>query len=281
MKSLSYLNKYLRKYKLLLFLGLIFTIISNIFSIAPAPIVRYAFDLIEDSIRVYHLYDGYGQQESVYSIFAWSVLLYGLLIVGMALMRGIFLFFVRQTIIVMSRHIEYDLKNEIYQHYQELPMSFYRRNNTGDLMARISEDVSQVRMYLGPAIMYGINLITLCIMVMGFMFMIDAKLAFFTLLPLPFLSVSIYFVSNVINKQSTEIQQSLSGLSTFVQEAFSGIRVIKAFAREKDSLESFDKESEVYKNKSIRLSLIQALFFPIDHRFDWFKYHLGGIHWWG
>lgn len=263
MKSLSYLNKYLRKYKLLLTLGLLFTIISNIFSIAPAPIVRYAFDLIEDSIWVYYLYDGFSQQQSIYSIFAWSVLFYGLLIVGMAFMRGIFLFFVRQTIIVMSRYIEYDLKNEVYQHYQELPMSFYRRNNTGDLMARISEDVSQVRMYLGPAIMYGINLTTLCIMVIGFMFTIDAKLAFFTLLPLPFLSISIYFVSNVINKQSTEIQKSLSGLSTFVQEAFSGIRVIKAFAREKDSWASFSEESENYKNKSIRLSLIQALFFPL------------------
>lgn len=263
MKSLAYLNKYLRKYQFLLILGIFFTIISNIFSIAPAPIVRYAFDLIEESIRVYQLYDGFSKQEAIYADFAWNVLLYGLLIVAMALLRGVFLFFVRQTIIVMSRHIEYDLKNEIYKHYQELPMSFYRRNNTGDLMARISEDVSHVRMYLGPAIMYSINLITLCIMVVVFMFMIDAKLAFFTLLPLPFLSISIYFVSNVINRQSTEIQQSLSGLSTFVQEAFSGIRVIKAFDREQDSVRNFSKESEVYKNKSISLSLVQALFFPL------------------
>ncbi len=263
MKSLAYLNKYFRKYRLLLILGTLFTILSNVFSIAPAPIVRYSFDLIEEAIDIYFLYEGYDMQDNIYAIFASNVLFYGLLILLMAVLRGIFLFFVRQTLIVMSRHIEYDLKNEIYQHYQELPMSFYRQHNTGDLMARISEDVSQVRMYLGPAIMYGLNLITLCIMVIAFMFMIDMKLAFFALLPLPFLSISIYFVSNVINKQSTEIQRSLSGLSTYVQEAFSGIRVIKAFAREKDSALSFDHESEDYKNKSIRLALVQALFFPL------------------
>lgn len=263
MKALSYLNKYFWKYRWLLILGILFTVLSNIFIIAQAPVVRYAFDLIAEAIDVYRLYNGFPAQENLYAVFATSVLLYGLLILAMAVLRGVFLFFVRQTIIVMSRYIEYDLKNEIYQHYQQLPVSFYRQNNTGDLMARISEDVSQVRMYLGPAVMYGINLITLCVMVITFMFTIDATLAFFALLPLPFLSISIYFVSNIINKQSTEIQKSLSGLSTFVQEAFSGIRVIKAFAQENPSVKNFDESSNVYKNKSIRLALIQALFFPL------------------
>jgi len=263
MKSLYYLNKYLIKYRVLLFWGIAFTIISNVLSIAPAPIVRYSFDLIEEAIDIYALHNGLSAQAAFYTMFAWNVFLYGALILLLAILRGVFLFLVRQTLIVMSRHIEYDLKNEIYNHYQELPLSFYRRHNTGDLMARISEDVSQVRMYLGPAIMYSLNLITLCIMVIAYMFMIDARLAFYSLLPLPFLSVSIYFVSNIINKQSAEIQKSLSSLSTFVQEAFSGIRVLKAFAREEDSAESFAKESENYRQKTVRLSLIDSLFFPL------------------
>jgi ATP-binding cassette subfamily B protein len=263
MKSLYYLNKYLIKYRVLLFWGIAFTIISNVLSIAPAPIVRYSFDLIEEAIDIYTLHNGLSAQAAFYTMFAWNVFLYGALILLLAILRGVFLFLVRQTLIVMSRHIEYDLKNEIYNHYQELPLSFYRRHNTGDLMARISEDVSQVRMYLGPAIMYSLNLITLCIMVIAYMFMIDARLAFYSLLPLPFLSVSIYFVSNIINKQSAEIQKSLSSLSTFVQEAFSGIRVLKAFAREEDSAESFTKESENYRQKTVRLSLIDSLFFPL------------------
>ncbi|GAB4402614.1 MAG: ABC transporter ATP-binding protein [Microscillaceae bacterium] len=263
MKSLAYLNKYLYKYRGLLLLGVFFTIISNIFSIAPAPIVRHSFDLIEEALSIYRLHEGQSAQARFYTVFATNVLLYGLLIILLALLRGVFLFFVRQTLIVMSRHIEFDLKNEIYQHYQELPLSFYRRHNTGDLMARISEDVSQVRMYLGPAIMYGINLITLCVMVIAYMLMIDARLSFFALLPLPLLSLSIYFVSEVINRKSTQIQRSLSGLSTFVQEAFSGIRVIKAFAREDDSARNFARESEHYRQKTIQLARVDALFYPL------------------
>ncbi|MCU0446330.1 MAG: ABC transporter ATP-binding protein/permease [Microscillaceae bacterium] len=263
MKSLAYLNKYLYKYRSLLFWGTIFTIISNAFSIAPAPIVRHSFDMIEEAIDIYFLYENYDSQAKFYTIFGINVLLYGLLILLMAVIRGVFLFMVRQTLIVMSRHIEYDLKNEIYAHYQTLPLSFYRKNNTGDLMARISEDVSHVRMYLGPAIMYGLNLITLAVMLVAFMFMIDVQLAFYALLPLPFLSISIYFVSNVINQQSMELQKSLSGLSTHAQEAFSGIRIIKAFAREADSVNDFDRASEKYKQKSIKLALVESLFYPL------------------
>jgi ATP-binding cassette subfamily B protein len=262
-RTLSTLNKYFYKYKWLLIWGTIFTIISNVFSIAPGPLVRYAFDLIEKSIQEYRLHAHDIQKQKVlFDVFAYNVLLYGGLIVVMALIRGVFLFFMRQTIIVMSRHIEYDMKNEIYAHYQSLPLSFYRKNNTGDLMARISEDVSQVRMYTGPAIMYGINLVTLMVMVISFMFLVDAKLAFYSLLPLPILSVSIYYVSNWINQQSTELQKSLSGLSTFVQESFSGIRVIKAYSRENDSIKNFSKESDVYKQKAIKLAFIEALFYP-------------------
>ena len=263
MKELRYLNKYLLKYKHHLILGTIFIIITNIVAIIPAQIVRHAIDLVKENVDLYTLFNGTSLQDNLYAIFARSILIAGLLIVTMALVRGIFLFLVRQTIIIMSRLIEFDLKNEIYEHYQTLPLSFYRQNNTGDLMARISEDVSRVRMYLGPAIMYGINLITLFIIVITYMVMVNPRLTFYSLLPLPVLSVSIYWVSSVMNKRSEEIQQSLSALSTFVQEAFSGIRVIKSFIREEDSEYRFALESQEYRDKSLKLTFVNALFFPL------------------
>lgn len=263
MKELSTLNKYFFKYKYHLLLGTIFIIISNFFSIIPAWAVRHAFDLLEKSYGLHQMFRGFTLQESTYGVFAASIIILGTAILISALLRGVFMFFMRQTIIVMSRHIEYDMKNEIYQHYQVLPLSFYRRNNTGDLMARISEDVSKVRMYVGPAIMYGITLFSLFFMVIPFMFSINPKLTMYSLLPLPLLSVSIYFVNNIINKRSEEIQKSLSNMSTFVQEAFSGIRVIKAFVRENERALGFDKESDDYKEKSLKLAYVNALFFPL------------------
>jgi ATP-binding cassette subfamily B protein len=262
-KELAHLNKYFLKYKTHLILGTLFIIVSNFFSIVPAVLVRYSFDLMQNSYDIYQLFENFTLQASTYELFASSILIMGVLILTAALLKGVFMFFMRQTIIVMSRHIEYDLKNEVYQHYQTLPLSFYRRNNTGDLMNRISEDVSKVRMYVGPALMYGINLFTLFFMVIPFMFSINPRLTLYSLIPLPLLSISIYFVNNIINKRSEEIQESLSGLSTFVQEAFSGIRVIKAFTREKDIEKEFDYESNVYKKKSLRLAFVQALFFPL------------------
>ncbi|RNI26855.1 ABC transporter ATP-binding protein [Rufibacter latericius] len=263
MKSLKYLNKYLLKYKFRFFWGIVFVIVSNIFAIIPAQVVRHAFDLVREGITMYNLHDGFAQQEQVYDSFARSTLFYGAVIVLMALLRGIFLFFMRQTIIVMSRLIENDLKNEIYAHYQTLPLSFYRRNNTGDLMARISEDVSRVRMYLGPAIMYGINLVVLFLMVIPYMLSVNVELTIYTLLPLPILSVSIYYVNNIIEKKSDEIQRSLSGITTFVQEAFSGIRVLKSFVREQDSHANFTTASNTYKDKSLELNFVNSLFFPL------------------
>ncbi|MCS6821779.1 MAG: ABC transporter ATP-binding protein/permease [Microscillaceae bacterium] len=263
MKPLQHLNKYFWKYRAYLFWGTIFTIISNIFSIASAPLVRYAFDLVKETLDIYFSFQNSQAQAEVHNIFAYSVVFYGFLIVLMAVLRGIFLFFVRQTLIVMSRHIEYDLKNEIYAHYQTLPLSFYRQHNTGDLMARISEDVSQVRMYVGPGIMYGISLVTLTSMVIAYMFYINAELAFYTLLPLPFLSISIYYVSYWIEKRSDEIQKVTSDLSTHVQEAFSGIRVIKSFVREEDNVKEFSKKSEEYKQKSLKLAHIESTFYPL------------------
>ena len=263
MNDLAYLNKYLFKYKYHLILGTLFIIIANYFSIIPAVLVRYSFDLLKGNYELFKLFNGFDLQTDAYALFAKSIWILGILILISALLRGIFMFFMRQTIIVMSRIIEYDLKNEVFEHYQSLPLSFYRKNNTGDLMNRISEDVSKVRMYFGPAIMYGITLLTLFLMVIPFMFSINFKLTIYSLIPLPILSLSIYLVNNIIHKRSEKIQESLSNLSTFVQEAFSGIRVIKAFDREEDINLQFEKESTDYKNKSLKLAFVQAVFFPL------------------
>jgi ATP-binding cassette, subfamily B, multidrug efflux pump len=262
-KELKHLNKYLIRYKYHLLLGTVFVIISNVFQIIPAQLVRLALDLVVDNLKVFNVYQELSLQDIYKFAVNNSILIYGAIILLMALLRGFFLFLVRQTLIVMSRHIEYDLKNDIYRHYQSLPLSFYKQNNTGDLMARISEDVSRVRMYIGPAIMYGMNLVVLFLILIPYMLSVNVRLTLFALLPLPILSVSIYFVNNIINKRAEEIQRSLSNLSTFVQEAFSGIRVLKSFYREEERTFKFAQASDEYKAKSLRLTRINSLFFPL------------------
>ncbi|MCH6232668.1 ABC transporter ATP-binding protein [Cognataquiflexum rubidum] len=263
MKSLWHLNKYFVKYKGYLLMGILFTIISNVFVIIPAQLVRIAIDYVVESFAFYQVFADGELATVARSQFMKFVFIFGVLILVMALLRGFFLFLIRQTIIIMSRLVEYDMKNEIFEHYQTLPLSFYRKNSTGDLMARITEDVSRVRMYLGPAIMYGMTLLFLFPMVIGYMLTVNVELTIYSLLPLPILSISIYYVNNLINERSEKIQRSLSGLSTFVQEAFSGIRVIKAFVREEDSTAQFTKASEDYKDKSIDLVMVNSLFFPL------------------
>ncbi len=191
-----------------------------------------------------------------------QLLYYGGLVIGLAIVSGFFLFLMRQTIIVMSRLIEYDLKNEIYVHYQQLDMSFYKRHNTGDLMNRISEDVSRVRMYIGPAIMYILNTLFSFVFTIYFMIQADAELTFYVLLPLPILVISIYYVSQTINKKSTAVQEQLSAITTEAQEAFSGIRVLKAYAREQHSEQNFEKESIEYRRRNMGLVKTEALFQP-------------------
>ena len=263
MEALWRINKYLVKYKGLLFLGILFTVISNIFVIIPAQLVRIAIDYVVESLSLYRPLTKGGLGELAREYFLASVFIFGILILIMALLRGFFLFLIRQTLIIMSRKIEYDMKNELFEHYQYLSLSFYRKNSTGDLMARISEDVSRVRMYLGPAIMYGLNLLVLFPLVISYMISVNLELTLYSLLPLPILSLSIYYVNNLINERSEKIQSSLSQLSTFVQEAFSGIRVLKAFVREQDSAREFAEASEEYKLKSIELTRVNALFFPL------------------
>jgi ATP-binding cassette subfamily B protein len=263
MKHLAYLNKFFFKYRWKLIPGVIFVIISNIFGILPAQVVRLAFNLVTENIGIFQLFDGFGRQSIISSIFGSSLFLFGVLVLVLSLLRGLFLFFMRQTIILMSRHIEYDLKNEIYKHYQELSLAFFRRHNTGDLMNRVTEDVSRVRMYLGPGIMYAINTITLFMLAISVMVSVNPKLAFFSLLPMPILAFTIFYVNNIINSRSEKIQQRLSALSSFVQENFSGIRIIKSYVREDFVRKSFATESENYKTHSMELVRVQALFYPM------------------
>jgi len=258
LKDLSYLNKYLKKYKYYYTVGGLFILISTVFAIVPATLIREVFNLIENGYKEYSSGNILLKEEILK-----NVIFYSLAIIIAALIRGMFMYLMRQTIIVASRKIEYDLKNEIFYHYQTLPLKFYKKNNTGDLMNRISEDVSKVRMYVGPALMYGMNVTILMLMVIPFMFYINFNLAFYSLMPLPLLVVSIYLVQNIINKKSEEIQESLSELSTYVQESFSGIRIIKSFVREMNFENVFGKKSIDYKNKSISLQFVLALFFPV------------------
>ncbi len=206
MEALKYLNKYLLKYKWPLLLGTLFIVLSNIFAIVLAPIVRIAVDTVADGIIVYKHFADFNLKKEVISLFTQFSILFGMLVLVSALIKGLFMFFMRQTIIVVSRHIEFDLKNEIYNQYQQLSTSFYGQNFTGDLMNRISEDVSRVRMYLGPAIMYTINLVFMFIMVIVVMVAINPTITLYVLLPFPFLSLSIYYVSDIINKRSDRIQ---------------------------------------------------------------------------
>ncbi len=259
MKALAHLNKYFWKYRWRFLIGIVFVVISNVFALIPARMVREGFDAVSEAIKAFQA----NALRADVSDLQRMLLTYGLIVIGTALTQGIFMFFMRQTIIVMSRFIEFDLKNEIYKQYQALSIAFYKRNSTGDLMNRISEDVSQVRMYIGPAIMYSINVISQLVLVIGSMLLVNVELTIYALLPMPILSIAIYYVSKEINVRSEQVQRQLSALSTFVQESFSGIRVIKSYAREQRSAQDFDVEIRTYRDQSLDLVKVNALFFPL------------------
>lgn len=263
MKSLKHLNKYFYRYRYRLILGMLFVIISNLFSAFPAKAVSLAIDLLLDNLNTYKLFESTNLQDAVSLNVTKVVLFFAVLIIAFALIRGFFMFLMRQSIIVMSRLIEYDLKNEVFYHYQLLSPSFYRKNNTGDLMARISEDVSRVRMYIGPAIMYFTNLTATFLVIIPIMFSVHIKLAILVLLPLPILSYAIFRINNTINKRSDAIQNQLSKLTGFAQETFSGIRVIKAFGAEANFRSDFEKEVNEYQKRSMSLAKVDATFFPL------------------
>lgn len=254
MKALQYLNKYFVKYKWRLLLGILITILSKILTLKIPNFVGDSLNVVED----YQL-GKITEMSEVKSILFTNILL----IVGVTLLGGFFTFLMRQTIIVMSRLIEFDLKNEIYQQYQRLSLNFYKQNRTGDLMNRISEDVSKVRMYFGPAIMYSLNMLVSFAVGFTQMYAISPKLTLYTMIPFPVLSISVFVLSKQINKRSTVVQQYLSKLTTFNQEFFSGINVVKSYAIESAVIKNFDTLADASKDKNIDLYKVQALFFPL------------------
>jgi ATP-binding cassette, subfamily B, multidrug efflux pump len=262
-KDLAYLNQFFIKYRRHFLLGIIFVSLSNYFRVLQPQMIREALDLVIENIGFYNLFAGFEQQDLLFGILGQSLLLFGGVVLILALLMGLFMYFMRQTIIVMSRLIEYDLRKEIFRHYQKLSLAFYKRNNTGDLMSRITEDVSKVRMYLGPAVLYGINLVSLFVMVIYAMLSVSPQLTLYSLAPLPLLSISIYYVSNLINKKSEVIQQQLAQLNSTAQEVYSGIRVVKSYAQETPMVGFFAKQSEDYKVKALGLARVDATFFPL------------------
>lgn len=262
MNHLSVLNKYFIKYKWHLIFGILFVAAGNYFRAWQPQVIREALDFVLEQLRAYQAADHAGQ-EAIKSTLSGALFKFGGLVVLLALAMGIFMYFMRQTIIVMSRLIEYDMRKSIYDKYQQLDKGFYRRNSTGDMMARITEDVNKVRMYLGPALLYGINLVTLFIMVVYAMLKVDVRLTLYSLLPLPILSLSIFYVSQFVQKRSTFIQAKLSKLTGITQEVFSGIRVVKSYNQEKAFGKHFSEESDDYKKKNMSLAVVEAMFIPL------------------
>jgi ATP-binding cassette subfamily B protein len=279
MKHLRAVHKYFWKYRYRLGAGILFVFLSNYFAVLTPQVTGFVIDFVEKSLQLKDYkprptvsgYDALVNKfinwvQSHYnpepSLALKVVALCGITILILALLRGFFLFLMRQTIIVMSRYIEFEQKNEIYSHYQRHDMAFYKRNSTGDLMNRIAEDVSRVRMYTGPAIMYLVNLVAVISLCVFFMLKRDQLLTLYALAPLPVLAIAIYYVNNTINKRSERIQESLSDLTTNAQESYSGIRVIKSFVQEKAMLGYFNKNSEEYRKNAVGLAKVEAIYFP-------------------
>lgn len=281
MKHLKAVNKYFRKYKWRFLLGIIFVIVSNYFGILAPQVTGYVMDKVQ--IKISQLTDAQQTYSKAYSKeydplvkafinqaeksiqthdFTWLVMVCGITLLALALLRGIFMFFMRQTIIVMSRLIEFDQKNEVYLHYQQLDTAFYKTHSTGDLMSRMAEDVSRVRMYTGPAMMYFINLVALIGLSLFYMFRKNWELTIYVLAPLPILAVTIYIVNTIIHRKSENIQSQLSTLTTNAQESYSGIRVIKSFVQESTMERFFENNSEAYKKSAVNLAKIEAIYFP-------------------
>ncbi|HFA49601.1 MAG TPA: ABC transporter ATP-binding protein [Bacteroidetes bacterium] len=262
MKYLAHLNKYFYKYRVRFLSGICFIFISNYFLSLQPQIIGQALDMVIENIALYRMYDGFGLQAELFDYFGKVLLYFGLVVVGLALLMGAFLFMVRQTVIVMSRLIEYDLKKELFAQYENLHLAFYKKNSTGDLMARIVEDVSKVRMYVGPALLYGINLVALFSLVIYSMLKVSPRLTLYCLAPLPVLSLSIYYVSYMIHQRSEKIQRQLSTLTSQVQEVFSGIRVVKSYGQEAQMSRHFDHETQVYMDRTLDLAKVNAFFQP-------------------
>ena len=272
MKELSALNVFFWKYRARFFIGIVFVIATNYLAVLAPQITGYVVGLVQaklpgakpvNTVHNEMVTMGIDQIGNYYNFtFAGLVTFCSLVILILAIIRGVFMFFMRQTIIVMSRHIEFDQKNQVYEHYQKLDTEFYKTHSTGDLMSRITEDVSRVRMYTGPSLMYLINLVSLIGFCLYNMFSKDIMLSLYVLAPLPILAITIYFVNSIINKKSEEIQGQLSDLTTNAQESYSGIRVIKSFVQEKAMLGFFKKNSELYRQNAVSLAKVEAFYAP-------------------
>ncbi|MDP4580580.1 MAG: ABC transporter ATP-binding protein/permease [Saprospiraceae bacterium] len=263
MNHLYVLNHFFWKYRWHFLGGIFFVSLSNYFRVLQPQAIREALDLVIHNVSLYRNFEGSKLQQSLETILGKQLLIFGLFVLLFAGLMGLFMYFMRQTIIVMSRLIEYDMRKEIFEHYQILDLAFYKRNKTGDLMARITEDVNKVRMYLGPAILYGINLVSLFAFVIYAMVNVSLELTLFCLIPLPILSISIYYVSDLIHKKSEEIQQQLAVLNNTAQEVYAGIRVVKAYTQENSMLGFFTSQSQQYNQQSVSLARINALFYPL------------------
>ena len=274
MKQLSHLNKYFWTYRWRLILGILFIFISNYFAVLAPQVTGYIIDKVQAYLtgvpqeKIIQKNDWFVTVaikwiETLQFSFTGIVALFGIVLLVFAILRGFFMFLMRQTIIVMSRHIEYDQKNEVFQHYLQLDTNFYKTHETGDLMNRMAEDVSRVRMYTGPAIMYLINLVALISLSVFYMVKKNPELSLYVLAPLPVLAIAIYYVNNIINKKSEEVQAKLSDLTTNAQQSYSGIRVIKSFVQEKAMLRFFEKNSEDYRTSATALYKVEAFYFPI------------------
>jgi len=264
MNKLTSVNKYFIKYKWHLLSGLLFVAISSLFAVIPARLISSILDKLQATIKAYtpgHMPDNV-KSDLFHYVFVESMLL-----LGLAMLRGIFMFFMRQTIIVMSRLIEYDQKTEIYNHYQQLHTGFFKNHYTGDMMNRISEDVSRVRMYTGPSVMYATNMIVLTAMCLWNMLRVSPTLTLYVFIPLPIMAITIYYVNKIIYNKSSKIQAQLSSLTTTAQETYSGIRVIKSFVQERNMLRFFNTNSEEYRKSTINLSVTEAIYFPAMNLF--------------
>lgn len=260
---ITYLQKFFWKYRGRLLMGVIFVGLANVFRVWQPRMIGEALNTVVDATNYYKEHGGVSATPEAMDDLSFKVAMFGLQVIALALAMGLFMFFMRQTIIVVSRLIEYDMRKEIFAHYEKLDQAFYKRNSTGDLMSRISEDVSKVRMFLGPTILYGLDLIFLFALTIGTMIRVSPTLTLWSLLPLPFLSISIYYVSTQINKRSEKIQQQLAVLTSSAQEVYSGIRVVKSYAQEEAMGKWFADQSENYRAKSISLIRIDAFFFPL------------------
>ena len=263
MKQLAYLKKFFWKYRWRIFVGTLFVGAANWFRVWQPQVIREALDTVIERVAYYKANGGLDAHPEALGDLGRQIAWFGAGVILLALMMGISMFFMRQTIIVVSRLIEYDMRKEIFAHYESLDLAFYKRNSTGDMMSRVSEDVSKVRMFLGPTILYGLDLIFLFVLAISAMLRVSVELTLWSLLPLPFLSISIYWVSNLINRRSEKIQQQLATLTSTTQEVYSGIRVVKSYVQEWAMGRWFAAQSEEYRKKSLELIRIDAVFFPL------------------